>query len=125
MSPGEAAPGGQIQVDLSGGPAGAVIPVELRSDPVVLGELAIGPDGAGSASFVVPADTALGVHHLVVTISGVEYSTTLTVRLELAATGVTSATLPMTMIGALLLVAGAGVLMLARPARRPAGRHRP
>ncbi len=65
VEPGQAAPGDQIQVEATGFEAGSTVPVSLHSEPTDLGALAIGPDGAGSLTAVIPADTAPGEHKLV------------------------------------------------------------
>jgi tetrahydromethanopterin S-methyltransferase subunit F len=121
LSSGTVAPGGSLDVTVSDAPAGATVPIDLHSDPVRLTVATADASGTATVTVVIPADTAVGVHQIVATVNGVEYTAQLTVEQQLAATGVTSATLPMTAIGGALLLAGAGALVLGRPRYR--GRH--
>lgn len=124
LSDGAVAPGDAISVTVTGAPAGASLPVTLRSSPVRLGNLDIAADGAGTGRFIIPSDTPDGVHHVIVTVAGVELSAQLLVRPELAATGARSTTGPMTFVGLLLLLVGGAILLLARRPRIALGRHR-
>ena len=98
--------------------------VELRSEPVRLASIVTDADGTGVVTVTIPVDTAIGTHHIVVTIGAVEVSAELVVRAELAATGVTGSTRPLTLLGLLLLVVGTGTVLLARRPRIRFGRHR-
>ncbi len=124
LSPPQVAPGGHLQVTITGVDGPLTGTVELRSDPVLLGNIVTDADGTGSTTVTIPLDTPVGTHHIVVAIGGVEVSAELVVRVELAATGVSQTTKPLTLLGLLLLLVGCGTVLLARRPRIRLGRHR-
>ncbi len=72
--------GGTITVSGSGFMGGDLLRVELRAGPVVLGTATAGADGTFSATFTIPANTAVGAHSIVViAANGDEVGTPITV----------------------------------------------
>ncbi|WP_246286945.1 ParB-like protein [Schumannella luteola] len=128
--------GGRVTIDGSGFRAGAVVTIELHSDPVVLGTATASPQGVLSLSATIPASTPGGSHTVVALIDGVQVAGQ-AVQIAaapaagsgaagsagaaagdpaaLASTGVDS--LPAAALAALALAAGV-VLMLLRQIRR-------
>ncbi len=52
------------------GPVGATLDAELHSTPVNIGSTVVGSDGKFSLTGLIPADTAPGDHHIIVTMTG-------------------------------------------------------
>ncbi|TPW77033.1 ParB-like protein [Schumannella sp. 10F1B-5-1] len=125
--------GGSIIVDGTGFRAGAVVTLELHSDPVVLGSAIADDQGALRLAASIPASTPGGAHTVVALIDGVQVAGQ-AVQIaaapgagagaaasdpSLANTGVD--TLPAAALAALTLAAGV-VLLLLRQLRRGARR---
>ncbi|MBO9626546.1 MAG: metallophosphoesterase [Microbacterium sp.] len=74
------AAGGTVTVSGAGFAAGAEVRLELHSDPVVLGTVTAGADGAFRRTVTIPASTPAGAHTLVAVLpDGTEVRTPLTV----------------------------------------------
>ncbi len=125
VTPASARPGETVTVTGSGVPAGDYTLV-LRSDPVTVGSVSAGADGALSGSFTVPATTSVGAHsvQLVDGAGTVVAQAALTVTAaagseddELAGTG---GTLSSAGIVLALLLGGAGLVLLYIQRRRAA-----
>ena len=65
--PGTVAPGGTIQIEASGFYPDEQVTAVLHSDPVQLATLTADANGTVSGSLVIPADTTIGTHTLVLT----------------------------------------------------------
>lgn len=87
VSPETVAAGGSITVDGTGFWADEDVEVTLHSDPVTLGTLKANSSGAVSGSFVIPADTVLGVHEVWLLGTQSELSTTAKLTITAAASG--------------------------------------
>jgi hypothetical protein len=125
------APGGQVQLAVTGGESGAVFELSLHSDPVTLGSLTIGKDGTGMATVTIPASIQSGTHEIWASLNGA----TLKASLEVIAPGATSdAGLASTGAGTdwgayipygigVMLLGGAVVLLVALRRRRSRATH--
>ncbi|WP_315636503.1 MULTISPECIES: carboxypeptidase regulatory-like domain-containing protein [Microbacterium] len=79
--------GGEITVSGTGFTAREKITVELRSDPVVLGTLTAGADGAVSGVYRIPASTPAGTHTIVALDAQGMILASATVRVAASASG--------------------------------------
>ncbi|WP_435748463.1 fibronectin type III domain-containing protein [Microbacterium sp. PMB16] len=125
--------GGKVTVSGSGFEANTEARLELRSDPVQLGTVTAGADGAFSRSVTIPAATPAGKHTLAVILAdGTEVTTSLTVSAassgggavtpgdgtggatdgDLATTGADST--PYVIAAVVLLALGLGLVVLRR-----------
>ncbi|WP_138735798.1 hypothetical protein [Modestobacter excelsi] len=116
-----ATPGAKITKVFTGFQPFEHVTLVLHSDPVVLGEFDADANGVVTATFTLPAGTAIGTHHLVLDgDAGTHYSETIVVAAgtttassgSLAYTGA-NVGLPLA-LGAGLLVAGGGALVVTR-----------
>lgn len=62
-------PGDEVDITSSGLPAGSTVDAVLHSLPVNLGTTIVKPDGTFAMHVIIPADTAPGAHHFVVTVT--------------------------------------------------------
>ncbi|MBA3654145.1 MAG: hypothetical protein H0W70_08120 [Actinobacteria bacterium] len=132
VSPSSVPPGGAISVQSSGWQPNASVTVVLRSDPVTLGTLVAGANGAVSGQFTIPAGVAAGTHSIELTGTGASgaaqtMSATLTVTSASASTMSTtrsSSVLSRTgryvgrLFRAALVLVAIGVTLLLVPIRR-------
>ncbi|MGL3149454.1 ExeM/NucH family extracellular endonuclease [Microbacterium sp. A82] len=116
--------GGTLVVSGEGFEAGLELVLELRSAPVQVGTVTVATDGTFSTTITVPKNTAAGNHTLAaIQPDGAEATATLVVTAapggggQLPGTGADST--PYIVIGAILLLLGAGFLVLRR--RRKVG----
>lgn len=117
--------GGSVTVTGSGFMPGGGLRIELHSDPVRLGTVAVGADGTFRTTLAIPAATAAGAHEIVVIGEGVEASAALTVTTAasgavsaegLAATGADGA--PLAIAGGILCFLGLVLVAMRRHAVR-------
>ncbi|WP_164701079.1 hypothetical protein [Modestobacter sp. KNN46-3] len=116
-----AAPGQKITKTLKGFKAFEKVTLVMHSTPVVLGTWDADANGVVTATFTLPAGTALGTHTLAYDGSdGSHFEETITLTADGKALAYTGASVALPLVaGTVLVGAGAGALVLSR--RRTAG----
>ncbi|GAA4746874.1 hypothetical protein GCM10023328_31350 [Modestobacter marinus] len=116
-----AAPGQKVTKTYKGFKAHEKVTLVLHSTPVTLGTFTADANGVVTASFTLPAGTALGTHTLAFDgDAGSHFEETLTLTADGKALAYTGASVTLPLVGgAVLVTAGAGALVLGR--RRNAG----
>ena len=117
-----AAPGQKVTKVLKGFKPGEKVTLVLHSTPVELGTFTADANGVVTATFTLPAGTALGSHTLAYDgAMGSHFEETITLTADGKALAYTGADIAMPLIGGTVMVAaGAAALVVARR-RRPAG----
>lgn len=107
---------------------GETVAIELRSEPVRLGEAVADDSGAFSIAVTIPSDTATGEHHVVLTGEDPESTISFAITVDpdtvilpggIATTGAVVA--PVLTLGLLLAAAGAALVILRLRRRRSTG----
>ncbi|WP_022891046.1 family 78 glycoside hydrolase catalytic domain [Agromyces subbeticus] len=121
LSQAAAKPGDTITVTGEGFAPGETVTIELRSEPVRLGQAVADDAGAFSTSVTIPSDTATGEHHIVLTGEDPESTISFAITVDpdtvilpggIATTGAVVA--PALTLGLLLAAAGAALVIIRR-----------